>query len=310
MKKMKRFLSLVLTLAMAFSICVFPAQAAVLPKAELVELDGPNGSIYIYYVETSDMTLALQMLDEEIVQVAFSSAEDSYILDVLCTDVCSDIVIDYNSEAFWSQIVDYALIHMDEAAPINYYVTVQDFNTASPYASSDTGGENILRQMRAIYGKEYSETLVYSKKDAYNSKVYEELEFVISQPRSYEISQSLSVASFVLTVLGIKEMSDLFDATVTAISVLVGGLSMVVDTSVLSYPVSAYYVQYGYCMGESWVSYQKECAHYAYGMADEYGVMTGVYEIPEVPYYEAAEYEFDDFETIVENAIEMYLYWG
>ena len=28
MKKMKRFLSLVLTLAMAFSICVFPAQAA------------------------------------------------------------------------------------------------------------------------------------------------------------------------------------------------------------------------------------------------------------------------------------------
>lgn len=220
------------------------------------------------------------------------------------------MTIDYTSKDYWAKIAQYALLHADNAAPISDFVQVRHSDGTVSSFSRSTATNDIQSQMEDIYGEEYPETLVYNARDSYQSKVYEEMEYHIGLSEKFEIKDRLSTVSFVTTVLGVIPGNLYYNVTMGAISIIAGGLSYFTDTSILEYTATAYYVQYGYCMREPWVSYEKECVHKAYAQEDNNGVVDGQYALVEEPFGINAAYEFDDFETIVENAIEMYQYWG
>lgn len=290
------------------------AYAATSNKDVLIEISG-DVSFYVYHTEVSGMQFTMQLLDEDVVQTAIRTQDDTYILNISCSDENIE-PIEPDSNQFWRAVLEVALSNFDSANSIDAFVTEKILDPIETYSANATGGASIIQQMENIHGKEYLDKLLYVKNDSYNSRVYGDLEYSsIKRGREFTISDKLGIVSFVTAVLGLIPGSALFTATCTAISLASGGGGLVTSylsagSSVLSYSMIAYYVHYGYCMGQSWVSYQKECTHIAYGYEDEYGVFDGTYELCEEPSYSYAEPYFDDYPTIIEKAIEMYEYWG
>lgn len=304
---MKRNCSIFLAVCMLLSILPVQAFASNSAPTEVYCSDG----IYIYSYETDDCTIYLQNMDDCSVQATLLyDNSETRILDLNLSAVLPNP--DFSLDFTWLQIAQTVMQEMDKARPIGEYVCEAELRSPElqPFSVDATGGEDILRQIRAIHGREYTDRLKYSKNDAYQSKVYEDLEYLIKLADIYEVQEKLSVASFVSGVLGFLPGSILYKATMAIISGLAGGTSLLIDTSVTIYTATALFTQYGYCMGEPWVDYGSDYSYNAYGITDEYGVLNGSYELCTEPHYQATVLYFGNYERIIEEAIKMYQYWG
>ena len=297
---MKKIISVLL------SLCVLCSAIPMYVFAEnhSLELVFENDYITTYGYSDDVYEIYLQNLDASTIQATILSGNDTRILNIHDSDLARSFV--YSEDSLWESALDYTLSHLEDSSSIESFVS--EVVAPSLYSTNRVGSEDIIEQMIGLYGQEYTDRVVYTANDRYNSQVLEDLEYLVRSPDSYAIDKTISITSFIVTFLNIALDNPVFSAICDTISLITGGASIFEGETVLVYRAIAQYYQYGYCMGAPQVYYSAEKAHDAFALKDQNGVVTGSFELCPDPMYVAAQFPFDSYGDIVSSTISAYLY--
>ena len=239
---MKRFMALLLTVIMAFSLCV-PA-FAVEKKAvggEVSEISG--GHLFTWVAE--DKTVVATTHDEEhLINISIKYKNSP---DVVYQWTIANYPSAFRAEEdFWINVIDYAEKRMSEAEEIVFTETVYDKPIEVGQMRSSAGAD-LREDLRALVGAEYSKTrLATSQYKGLQFKVYEQMNYQVFKSGEKGWSKYITPATIVVEVLGLTVGAE--NKTVNIIcevlGVALGYAGTIAPSSIAIYTCRAQYCRY------------------------------------------------------------------
>ena len=201
---------------------VSPNQPNVLSEVSMNE----NGYMYLYS-DSEKRAVIISNISGDYIKASISYTTGK-IYEFELTDFLNSET-NKSSIVYWENILSYIDSHISEGYLVDVNIDIENLNMNLLRSSA---GEDLKNELKSFVGKQYSNVTKYAKQyNGANIKIVENLVHEISKVRRLSWKESISVTSFIVSLLDVNP-------TTTAIKAVCKAMGIAVDAYSTLYPDS------------------------------------------------------------------------
>lgn len=306
---MKKFVSIVLVIALVFSLSTVAFAANDETETSVMEIEG--GHLYMAVSDTKTVTIATNNANH-FVRIAIKYPNSDTVYEWSIENYTE--TFEPQNDAFWNEIIEIAESNINNANKVCIVCLPPQNETPIMQMSSGSASADLEENLEELEGNEYAWRLKYSNYDysvGHDFDIYENMEFNTQLIGTWTWSDVLSVIGLITGVMGKVGVphAKTISTICSVLGVAISAYSKVQPGKISEYICTADVYRYVHIDSETYAynTTHKYISYYGYDNADSGSTERArIDESSRFVEWEVSESYFNDYDWQCEDAYAMY----